>query len=69
MHILSGRSYATLSNDKSILWYDREISLKWGQTKTSTTKKKSNPTFDQIKQFEQLLSTFLIDTVETIASN
>ena len=45
MHILSGRSYATLNNDKSILWYDREISLKWGQTKTSTKKKKKQPYF------------------------
>ena len=33
------------------------------------TSKKIKPTFVQIKQFEQLLFQFPIDTVETIASN
>ena len=34
-----------------------------------TSKKTKKPTFEQIKQFEQLIFQFPRDTVETIASN
>ena len=42
--------------------------MKTSKKKKKQQKKKIKPTFDKIKQFEQLLSQFPIDTVETIVS-